>query len=592
MSQSRAVRRGLAVTSTLGVLVTLGTAAASSASASVATSGWAQTATLATSVQGATLTGSAPATAPVRLAITLAPQHAAAEQAALHAMYQPGSASYHQFLTPAQWEAAYAPTAAQVSAVTGYLSRSGFTGLSVQGDRLLISATGTVGDAETAFNTTIGNFTMPNGSTFRANVGAAQVPSALGGIVQAVVGLSNWRLPTPQPVLMAQNAAAKAAAKRAARHAVRNGTSAGSPVIPNEIPPEDFQNTYDAGGTATGSKTAVALFTEGNVAGAITDLRTAETAFSLPQVPVSIVKVGPQSTDTSGADEWDLDTQSSSAMATTLKHIFLYNVGALNDTNIDTAVAAFVSADKAVAMSASVGGCDIGPYLDGSMISTDNVLTEGAMQGQTLFASSGDNGDGCAFVAATGVPSSFPGTNWPASGMYTTAVGGTSLISDASGNRVQEIGWAGSGGGDSETEVPGFWTQASDPFYNQGAVMGGRAVPDIAMDADPNVATAAEIYVNGTPTGVGGTSLSSPLALGSWARLQSGHRNKLGMAAIDFYALYDKVNPALGDTSPVPGFTDIVGGNNGGYTATPGYDEVTGIGVLDVAALNSVIAGS
>ncbi|HJY74435.1 MAG TPA: protease pro-enzyme activation domain-containing protein, partial [Streptosporangiaceae bacterium] len=465
-------------------------------------------------------------------------------------------------------------------------------GLSVQGDRLLISATGTVGDAETAFNTTIGNFTMPNGSTFRANVGAAQVPSALGGIVQAVVGLSNWRLPTPQPVLMAQNAAAKAAAKRAARHAVRNGTSAGSPVIPNEIPPEDFQNTYDAAGTPTGSKTAVALFTEGSVTGAITDLRTAETAFSLPQVPVSIVKVGPQSTDTSGADEWDLDTQSSSAMATTLKHIFLYNVGALNDTNIDTAVAAFVSADKAVAMSASVGGCDIGPYLDGSMISTDNVLTEGAMQGQTLFASSGDNGDGCAFVAATGVPSSFPGTNWPASGMYTTAVGGTSLISDASGNRVQEIGWAGSGGGDSETEVPGFWTQASDPFYNQGAVMGGRAVPDIAMDADPNVATAAEIYVNGTPTGVGGTSLSSPLALGSWARLQSGHRNKLGMAAIDFYALYDKVNPALGDTSPVPGFTDIVGGNNGGYTATPGYDEVTGIGVLDVAALNSVIAGS
>ncbi len=37
-------------------------------------------------------------------------------------MYQPGSATFHQFLTPAQWEAAYAPTAAQVSAVTRYLS--------------------------------------------------------------------------------------------------------------------------------------------------------------------------------------------------------------------------------------------------------------------------------------------------------------------------------------------------------------------------------------------------------------------------------------------------------------------------------------
>ena len=594
MSHSRVVRRGLAAASTLGVLVTLGAAAAPSASASVATSSWGSTATLATSLQGATLTGNAPASAPVRLAVTLKPQNAAAEQAALRAMYQPGSATFHQFLTPAQWEAAYAPTTAQVSAVTSYLSGNGFTGLSVQGDRMLISATGNVGDAEKAFNTTIGNYVMPNGSTFRANIGGAQVPSSLTGIVQAVVGLSNWRLPTPQPVLMTQNAARKSAARHAAGtpRAGTNATQAGNPVIPNEIPPEDFQNTYDAAGTPTGARTAVALFTEGQVTGAITDLRTAETAFSLPQVPVSIVKVGPQSTDTAGADEWDLDTQSSSAMATTLKHIYLYNVGALNDTNIDTAVAAFVSQDKAVAMSASVGGCDIGPYLDGSMISTDNVLTEGAMQGQTFFASSGDNGDGCAFVAATGVPSSFPGTNWPASGMYATAVGGTSLVSDASGNRVQEIGWVGSGGGDSETEVPGFWTQDSDPFYQQGAVQGGRAVPDIAMDADPNVATAAEIYVNGTPTGVGGTSLSSPLALGSWARLQSGHGNKLGMAAIDFYALYDKVNPALGDTNPVPGFTDIVGGNNGGYTATPGYDEVTGIGALDIAALNPVIAGS
>ncbi len=589
MSHTRAVRRGLAFGSTLTVLAALSAATATSASASAgATANWVPTATLATSIQGATLAGDASPATRVRLAVTLEPQNATAEQAALRAMYQVGSATYHKFLTPAQWEAAYAPTTAQVGGVESYLSGNGFTGLSVQSDRLLISATGTVADAEHAFNMTIGDYTMPNGSTFRANIAAAEVPSTLAGIVQAVVGLSNWRLPAPQPVLMTQNAGKR----RAAKARSRAGSAAGSPVVPNEIPPGDFQNTYDAAGTPAGSKTAVALFTEGAVTGAVSDLRQAEAAFKLPQVPVSIIKVGPQSTDTSGADEWDLDTQSSSAMATTLKHLYLYNVGALNDTNLDTAFAAFVSQDKAVAMSASVGGCDIGPYLDGSMISTDNVLTEGTMQGQTLFASSGDNGDGCAFVAATGVPSSFPGTNWPASGMYTTGVGGTSLISDASGNRVEEVGWAGSGGGDSETEVPGFWTADSDPFYSQGAVQGGRAVPDIAMDADPNVATAAEIYVNGTPTGVGGTSLSSPLALGSWARLQSAHRNKLGMAAIDFYGLYDKVNPALGDTSAVPGFTDIVGGNNGGYTATPGYDEVTGIGVLDVAALNKVIASS
>ena len=570
-------RRHLIAGTCLSVLSALGYAAATSAAAAApataGSSGLVRTATSATSVPHAALVGVAPASTPVRIAVALKPQHTSAERAALKAIYRPGSASYHHFLTPAQWEARYAPTNAQVAQVSRYLSSYGFRRLSVSGDRLLISANGTVGAAQAAFHTRIGRYRMPNGSTFRANIGPPELPLVVGGIVQAVVGLSDWRLTTPKPVLMTKP---------------RARAAAGSPVVPDEVPPSDFQNTYDAAGTPTGASTAVAIFTEGSVTGAISDLRLAEQTFKLPTVPVTVVPVGPQSTDTSGADEWDLDTQSSSAMATTLSHIYLYNVGALDDTDLDVAFAAFVSQDKAVAMSASVGGCDVGPFLDGSMVSTDNVLTEGAMQGQTLFASSGDNGDGCAFIAATGVPSSFPGTNWPASGMFVTGVGGTTLVSDASANRVEEIGWVGSGGGDSETESPGFWTADSDPFFNQQAAQGGRAVPDIAMDADPN-ATAAEIYVNGSPEGVGGTSLSSPLALGSWARLESGHGNKLGMAAIDFYALYDAVNPAVGDTNPVPGFTDIVGGNNGLYTAIPGYDEVTGIGVLDVAALNQVI---
>src|SRR5689334_24748510 len=51
MPHPRVIHRGLAAASTLGVLVTLGAAAAPSASASVATSSWGATATLATSLQ-------------------------------------------------------------------------------------------------------------------------------------------------------------------------------------------------------------------------------------------------------------------------------------------------------------------------------------------------------------------------------------------------------------------------------------------------------------------------------------------------------------------------------------------------------------
>jgi pseudomonalisin/xanthomonalisin len=115
----------------------------------------------------------------------------------------------------------------------------------------------------------------------------------------------------------------------------------------------------------------------------------------------------------------------------------------------------------------------------------------------------------------------------------------------------------------------------------------------VALDADPNIATAAAVWVNGQKEGIGGTSLSSPLMLGGWARLESSHHNRLGLAAIGLYRLYDKVNPAVApgvpnpDPAPVPGFTDIVAGGNGHFVATPGYDEVTGLGAPDFAVLDT-----
>jgi pseudomonalisin len=348
-------------------------------------------------------------------------------------------------------------------------------------------------------------------------------------------------------------------------------------------------------------RTSIAIFTQGDMSQVFKDLRTAEAKYNLPEVAYRQIKVGPQSNDKSGLDEWDMDTQTSTAMAQNVTKLYLYTVGSLTDSDIVPAFSSFVSHNNARAMSASVGGCDLGPYLDGSMIATDHILLEGSMQGQTLFASSGDNGSGCAYGASVGVPTEPPGTNWPASAEFTTAVGGTSLVVTKNGSRANdpitgspmEYGWAGSGGGISEVENPGWWTADTDPGYNAELLSGGRAVPDISLDADPNVATAAAVWVNGAKEGVGGTSLSSPLMLGSWARLESGHHNHLGLASIDLYRLYDKVNPgeAAGvpnpDPAPVPGFTDITVGANGHYADTPGYDEVTGLGAPDLAKLDT-----
>jgi pseudomonalisin len=553
-------RRGLAAT--VALLTIGGGVVAQSAAAAAPATTWHATSTQPLSLKGASLLGATAPTTVLHLDVALTPRNAAQAAGALKAMYTPGSSTYRQFLTPAQYAASYAPTAAQINTVTSYLRSAGLTNVAITPNKQLVTATATVATASKAFNTAFANYRF-NGKTFYTNAAVASVPSALGGVVSSVVGLSNLALPMPHP----------AAAK----------TAAGTPSL-DGITPKDFQTTYNATGTPTGAKTTIALFTEGDQSQTFKDLRTAEAKNGLPKVGFTQFNVGPQSTDTAGADEWDLDTQTSTAMAQTVQHLDIYNVGSLVDSQILLAMNRFVSDNKARSMSASIGGCDIPPYLDGSLVASDVILQEGAMQGQTLFASSGDNGDGCAFVAATGVPSSFPGTNWPSSGEFTTAVGGTSLISDASGNRVAEPAWIGSGGGISEVATPGWWTQDSDPAFNAELVSGGRAVPDISLDADPNT-TAALIYVNGAVEGVGGTSLSAPLMNGVWARAESADGNKLGLASIDLYRLYDKVNPSIGSTAAVKGFTDIVGGTNGLYVATPGYDEVTGIGAPDVKPL-------
>ena len=498
----------------------------------------------------------------------------------MRAMYTPGNASYHHFLSTRQWNARYAPSSSRVSAVRHYLAAQGMRGLRVTGNRQLVTATATAAQAERAFHTSLAQFRI-GGQRFTANTTVAQVPQRLAGTVDAVLGLATLQLPTPHPITHDPNA--------------------GSPHPFVLLSPRKFQRTYHVGRTPSGRGTSIAVFAQGSMRHVVPDLRTAERKFHLPRVPVTRIEVGRQSKDAAGLVEWDMDTQTSTAMAPHVRRLYLYTVAQLTDSDVVHAFARFVSDDKARAMSASIGGCDITASLDGAMRATDRILRQGAMQGQTLFASSGDNGSGCAVGASAGAPTEPPGTNWPASSTYATAVGGTSLVVDQSGHRAKdpiagtplELGWTGSGGGISEVASPGFWTQDSDPAYSAQDLTGGRAVPDISLDADPNVATAAAVWVKGKKEGIGGTSLSSPLMLGGWARLESSHHHRLGLASVGLYRLYARTNPAVAPGVPDPapsavrGFTDIVAGTNGHYADAPGYDEVTGLGAPDFAVLDA-----
>jgi subtilase family serine protease len=547
---------------TAGMATAALAAAAGVAQAGAPPASWVDTGTRALSLTGATSLGAAPTGTPVRLAVGLTPQHKQQIAPLIAAQSTPGNASYGQFLTPAQFVNQFAPSVGQAQAVAAYLSSQGLRNVQIAANRLQVTAEGTVGQAQSAFHTSIGLFSL-GGHTVYANTAAAQVPTALSGAISAVLGLNDLPMNLPH--------------KRAA---------AGTPNLTGFYP-KQFQTVYDAAGTSTGSATSIAIIAEGNLTSTIKDLRVAEAKQALPQVPVSVLPTGPASSDTAGADEWDLDSQTSTGVAQTVRHVYFYDATSLSDSDLARAINSFAAQNIAQAGSASLGECDALAYADGSMLVDDMALAQAALQGQSFFASSGDTGSSCAIAPTNGVPGSgAPDTEYPASGTYTTGVGGTTLLAGADGSYQNEIAWNAGGGGASVLEFPGIWTANANPAYPALGVIGaGRGVPDIAADADPN--TGALIYVNGVPTQIGGTSLSSPLLLGAWARLESGHANRLGFASPKLYGIYNAVNSAPTSRAAVPGFHDIVVGVNGIYAATPGYDFTTGLGTPDLKVLNS-----
>jgi kumamolisin len=108
---------------------------------------------------------------------------------------------------------------------------------------------------------------------------------------------------------------------------------------------------------------------------------------------------------------------------------------------------------------------------------------------------------------------------------------------------------------------------------------GGRGVPDVAGDADPS--TGYEIRVDEETTVIGGTSAVAPL----WAGLIALANEQNGVAA-------GFVNPTLYSTGAKSAFRDITQGNNGAFSAGPGWDACSGQGSPVGSAIIAVVGAA
>jgi pseudomonalisin len=492
------------------------------------------------------------------------------------AVNERGNRRYHRFLTPAQFLSDFAPSEAQVRKVVAYLRESGFVGIRVSKNRLLISADGTAGTVKTAFNTPLVHFRQGNRTVF-ANSAPAQVPENLGGTVLSVLGLQN--------VTRAHTMAVRG--PRTQARTMATGTETGH--YPTEWP-----NLYGAADLPTGANTTVGIVTIGGANQATQDLNQFTQANNLATVNVSAEQTGDPngnySDDQAGQGEWDLDSQDIvGAAGGAVNQLIFYeaDMNASGNTGLTQAFNQAVTDNTAKVVNVSLGWCETDAQADGTVAAEDQIFATAVAQGQTFSVSSGD--EGAYECNNRGYPDgSTYSISWPASSPNVISVGGTTLFTTASGGWASETVWNegldGNGklwastGGTSQVESVPSWQSALAVSPKPT----GRAVPDISFDAAQG--SGALVYNYGQIQQIGGTSLASPIFVGLWARLESAHSNSLGFPASSLYSAV-KSTPSL--------VHDVTSGNNGyqgyGYNAGRGWDYPTGWGSIVMSNLASYV---
>jgi subtilase family serine protease len=263
----------------------------------------------------------------------------------------------------------------------------------------------------------------------------------------------------------------------------------------------------------------------------------------------------------------------------------------------------------------------------GSLKQLGQAFSDAEANHVSVFASSGDGGTTNSYKTPVKNPSvvPYPSVEWPASDPLVTAVGGTYLCTNAetgigvdnvnpparcdAPNTQREIGWVDSGGGYSiiyprpsyqDVLPPGSTFTGTSPGA-PGPNSNMRGVPDVAYQASAATGVLVRLtepYPPGsTSTGcgganpcdsgwwvVGGTSSGSPQWAGIAAMADQMAGRDLGFLNPGLYAVAD--NPA----DYAKDFFDVTTGSNEtssipGYTASTGWDAVTGLGTPDVANL-------
>ncbi|MGC2658611.1 MAG: S53 family peptidase [Bryobacteraceae bacterium] len=589
-------------------------------------------------------------------------------------LYEPGSAKYRQWLTPAQFQAEYAPTAAEARTVAQYLLANNLPVVEMGPNNMFVRAQGTIATVSRVFHVQINNYQL-NGTTYFANASEPYVDESIAPLVGAVYGLQNltYKHPYMARAPKSQNApsgggfqslAAPAATSPANAFGSVCFTGATTETInPGTLPIGTYTgNIYAAKAGASGcgytppeiqiAYNLNALYDEGFTGGGQTiviidwcgsptirqDANTFSAAYGLPPLTPATFKILNSSTPPTCAEpdpEINIDVEWAHAIAPGA-HIDLVVPPSPSFDDVDTAELYAIANGLGNVISGSYGSAEL--YTPTAVLIEENLINEiAAVFGMSANFATGDAGDD-----TFDSPFNQASVSAPADSPYATAVGGVTLALKPNSTIAWQTGW-----GNNETLLAEEGTVYDPPinFGFAGGSGGGpsaffakppyqarlpgatRQLPDISWLADPFTGAVIVIsYPFQSPVQIytvyGGTSLATPMFSGLWAIANQEAGTPLGLAAAYLYSMPAKtitdvlpVNSATNVTASINegnGFFDnytasqlaaplelttqfysaiwnyplvqdtayvLSFGTDSGLLITPGWDNVTGLGV-------------
>lgn len=387
-------------------------------------------------------------------------------------LHTPGTASYHQWMTPEQFGEEFGPSDADLATIENWLQSHGFKNMTVKPGRQMLEFAGSVAQMRNTFHTQIRKYEV-NGETHFANATDPQIPAALASVLGGFASLNNFPIKSHSKLL--GKAEYNTGTHRANPSWTLNNGGSVFALSPADYAVQyDLQPLYNSG--TNGSGQTIAIINESNInIGLVNSFRK---LFGLSYNPPQVIIDG-NDPGIDGANNPDGLNNASVEAYLDVEWAGAVAPGATIDLVIagDTALQSglLLAAERAVygnvapVMSLSFGYCEAGMGAENEFF--NGLWEQAAAQGITVMVSTGDSGsascdnDDTQEYAVRG-----EAVSGMASTPYDVAVGGTDFYYSSYNQGNDAI----------DTQLKSYWN--FNPSNSQPAVSIKGVIPEQAWN--------------------------------------------------------------------------------------------------------------